>query len=466
MIYFSGRWYNNTLVNGIDLSGMTLEESKEELAKQYADYSMIIKARKDGSMDLKGADFDYVFEAGSQFDQLFTTQHQGFTLLYQGTAYNTEYQVNYNKDKLSKLLNQSVLVKGSNDYEISKPTAAKVAFSKNDNEYIIEGEDEGNLLKKDEFLTLVEESLQKGLFELDLTAEANKDVYESPSVKQDDQSIQEMLKAYNEKALRYVSWNLGQGVKEQITPKNIAKWIDYKNGKIVFDKEKIENFIEKICLKYKTVGKTRTILDHTGKEIEIVGGDYGWQIDYETMVKQAKKSLKKDIDPSLVNAYIENPTEENKRAITIKQKLKYLNEGFQRDFDNLTMDWDLDNYTEVDLGEQMIYVMRNGKVKFSCRTISGRPVEGRETPTGAFYVKEHREAYTLTGADYETPVTNWVRITWTGTGFHPATWQSWGSWSKDYYKTRGSHGCLNLQPADAKKIYDLVAYREAVFIHK
>ena len=71
----------------------------------------------------------------------------------------------------------------------------------------------------------------------------------------------------------------------------------------------------------------------------------------------------------------------------------------------------------------------------------------------------------MTGADYSTPVTNWVRITWTGTGFHPATWQPWSIWTKDLYKTRGSHGCINLQPDDAKKIYDMVKYREAVFIH-
>ena len=75
------------------------------------------------------------------------------------------------------------------------------------------------------------------------------------------------------------------------------------------------------------------------------------------------------------------------------------------------------------------------------------------------------EIIVLKGENYETPVDSWVRITWSGTGFHAAPWQSWSSWTKDYYKVRGSHGCLNLEPSIAKKIYDMVKYREAVFIH-
>ena len=143
----------------------------------------------------------------------------------------------------------------------------------------------------------------------------------------------------------------------------------------------------------------------------------------------------------------------------------YANTAFRKDYKNFINDWDPENYIEISIQEQKVYVIRNGKVAFSCRCITGLPVEGRSTPTGAFFIKEHREAYTLTGADYSTPVTNWVRITWTGTGFHPATWQPWSRWTKDLYKTRGSHGCINLAVADAAKIYKMSKYREATFIH-
>ena len=36
----------------------------------------------------------------------------------------------------------------------------------------------------------------------------------------------------------------------------------------------------------------------------------------------------------------------------------------------------------------------------------------------------------------------------------------------DLYKTRGSHGCINLQLEDVKNIYNLVSMRDMVFIHE
>ena len=116
----------------------------------------------------------------------------------------------------------------------------------------------------------------------------------------------------------------------------------------------------------------------------------------------------------------------------------YANTAFRKDYKNFINDWDPENYIEISIQEQKVYVI---------------------------LIKKQREAYTLTGADYSTPVTNWVRITWTGTGFHPATWQPWSRWTKDLYKTRGSHGCINLAVADAAKIYKMSKYREATFIH-
>ncbi|MDD6588332.1 MAG: L,D-transpeptidase, partial [Anaerobutyricum hallii] len=72
---------------------------------------------------------------------------------------------------------------------------------------------------------------------------------------------------------------------------------------------------------------------------------------------------------------------------------------------------------------------------------------------------------TLIGENYQTPVKYWVRITWTGTGFHAAPWQSWGSWSPSYYKSRGSHGCINLSMGSAAKMYSITKYGEIVFMH-
>ncbi|MBS7125374.1 MAG: L,D-transpeptidase [Coprobacillus sp.] len=136
-------------------------------------------------------------------------------------------------------------------------------------------------------------------------------------------------------------------------------------------------------------------------------------------------------------------------------------------FDNLVDDYNTQTYSEVDISEQMVYVFQNGQVVYSAKCVTGLPSDAsRATKTGCWYIKDKKLEYTLTGADYTTPTKYWVRITWTGTGYHYMNRSDWSKWSPDLYKTRGSHGCINLQLEDVKNIYNLVSMRDMVFIHE
>lgn len=465
-IYYGDRWYKHTYINEIDVSGQTLDESKENLEKDFADYTLTINGRDGGSLTIDGKDIDYKFSINSEINSLYDEQHKAFRLFSKKSQYTTKFDIAYDENKLSDIVTNSEIVAGSTDYTITTPKSATVKYSSEKQQYICQEEVKGNKIISKNLLTTIKDAMEKGETTLDLTDEESyPDVYKAPKYTSESEEITTQLKLFNNAALRYISWNMGKGNVEQITPKEISQWITYKNGKIKYDNTAIEEWVEAFCLKYKTVGKTRKITSHTGKKVKIVGGDYGWQLDYEKTVTQTKNALKSNIDYNVTESYINDPSDENKKGITLKKKVVYANTAFQKDYENFVNDWDPDNYTEISIKDQKVYVFRNGKVKFSCRCITGRPVEGRRTPTGAYYIKEHKEAYTLTGADYSTPVKNWVRITWTGTGFHPATWQPWSRWTNTMYLTRGSHGCINLSVSDAQKIYDLTKYREAVFIH-
>lgn len=465
-VHYSNRWYKNTSINGVDVSNQTLEESKKRLLQVHENYALAIKGRDNGSLTIDGNSIDYQFDINSDFEKLFDEQHDKFHLFTSKYNYSLEYSISYDETKLTDMVGKSDLVAGSSSYPIVKPKSATVSYDESKQQYVCVEEVIGNKIIRNSLMTAITNALKKAQTNINIADEENyPDIYQKPKVTSDDEELQTALSLSNNAAIRYITWNMGEGVKEQITPTEISQWITYKNGKIKYDNEAISDWIESFCLKYKTVGKTRTIKSHNGKPVKIVGGDYGWQLDYEKTLDQAKKALKSTIDTSLTEAYINDPNNENKKALTLKRKVIYANTAFKKDYENFINDWDPENYIEISIKAQKVYVIRNGKVAFSCRCITGLPVEGRSTPTGAFFIKEHREEYTLTGADYSTPVTNWVRITWTGTGFHPATWQPWSRWTKDLYKTRGSHGCINLAVADAAKIYKLSKYREATFIY-
>ena len=135
-------------------------------------------------------------------------------------------------------------------------------------------------------------------------------------------------------------------------------------------------------------------------------------------------------------------------------------------YENPEEDYNTQTYSEVDISEQMVYVFQNGQVVYSAKCVTGLPSDAtRSTKTGCWYIKDKKLEYTLTGADYKTPTKYWIRITWTGTGYHYMNRSDWDKWTPDLYKTRGSHGCINLQLEDVKNIYNLVALRDMVFIH-
>ena len=129
-------------------------------------------------------------------------------------------------------------------------------------------------------------------------------------------------------------------------------------------------------------------------------------------------------------------------------------------------DWDTSTYTEVDIAAQMVYVFKNGEVVYSAKCVTGLPSDPtRATKTGCWYIKDKKLEYTLVGEDYETPTKNWIRITWTGTGYHYMNRSDWDKWTPELYKTKGSHGCINLQLEDVKTIYGYVKLGDMVFIH-
>ncbi len=467
-IYYAGRWYANTWIGDRDVSGMTYEESKQLINDVFENYQLKIIARNNGIQTITKEQIAYSVNIQNSLQEQFDKQHDTLPFFSLGKKKQVEIELNatFNADQLNTLLSQSDLVTGSDTYPVSQPRDAKVVFSQEKKYLVIEKEDQGNTIHFANFSAAVKKALLSGREKLDITDEkTNPDIYEKPEIYATEPELRSKVDACNPVVLRWLTWKINDNVSETVGPEQIYRWCTYKDGKVSFKKKAIKKFVEKLCFKYKTVGVTRTFKNHAGKKIRVTGGDYGWQLVYDSMLKQLMNALKKDMDPAMQKAYMENPGPEQEKALTINKKPKYANTAFQFNSEDKTLDWDTKNFTEISLSKQKVYVWRKGKVVFTCKTISGRPVKDRQTRTGAYFIKEHQPHRVLKGEDYETPVDNWVRITWTGTGFHAAPWQPWSRWSKTLYQSRGSHGCLNLSYADSKKIYDLVKYREIVFIY-
>lgn len=383
--------------------------------------------------------------------------------------YEADFSVQYSEKKVEDVLANAVIFVGDDNYKIQGPKSAYVTYSKSDGYGVIVEERLGNKLDEEGFRKIILEALELLEDEVNLEdTEKYPNAYKKPKYTSQDEVVKKELETYNAYLLNWITWDMGEGVQETITPDDIKNWLSVtKKGKVKIDKESLSQWIEEFCLKYKTQGTTRDFTTHDGEKIKVEGGDYGWCINYTETVSQALKAIKKDNDLEVKKAYMEDATEANRDALTKKLEPIYSNTAYQKDYVNYTNDWDTKNYSEVDLSDQMVYVYRDGKLAYSCNCVTGLASDPeRATRTGCYYIKDKKEEYVLTGDDYETPTKFWVRIMWTGTGYHYLGRSDWNSWTPDLYKTRGSHGCINLQLEDAESIYNLVSMRDAVFIHE
>ena len=108
-------------------------------------------------------------------------------------------------------------------------------------------------------------------------------------------------------------------------------------------------------------------------------------------------------------------------------------------------------YVEVDLTNQRAYFIKDGGLLLDCDIISGLPSRGNDTP-GGFYVLNglYRDCI-LRGPGYASHVDYWMPFNG-GIGLHDASWQS--KFGGELFKTRGSHGCVNLEYQMAQTVYE------------
>lgn len=185
-IYYRDKWYPNTTVNSIDVSNLTYNESKEEIANRVNNYQLEIIGKNDISFKINGKDIDLKATYEKNLEKSFSNHLDDRSLF--GIFANHDYEVNlkitYNQDKLEKIINNSVLVNGSDDYKIEESIPDHVEYDeKTQTGKIVEGVN-GNKLDIDEFKTIIKGALKDVQTKIDLTdKEAYPDVYKNQLIK-------------------------------------------------------------------------------------------------------------------------------------------------------------------------------------------------------------------------------------------------------------------------------------------
>lgn len=424
-----------TTINGISVSGMTCNEAEKILTEKWNKREIYIVNRKSVVGKLSKFNFEYEIS-----DKIHDTLNPGFfrknlrKIIPSMRKYNILMTIKRTNDDFNNQFEELSIVK--NHKFTSKTKNAYVDLD--DREFKIVREVYGDNLDKD----TLKKAILKAISEGDNSFNYIEGKYNKlPSIKYDSKIIKER-KAYAEKYLSAKIEMSGSGKTINIKPSSLDKMIKVDNrGNVKVVKSNVKKYLKKISWKFSTVGIKRK-LNMPGGKISIAGGNYGNQLDIKKTVPILTKAIESRKD--------------NKFNVVMT------NSGFSRN-DSVG-----NSYVEVSIKKQHVWCVNKGKIVLSTNVVTGNIKEGNGTPKGVFSMMYKISPSTLEGQNsdgskYKTKVKYWMPF-YADCGFHDAPWRS--SFGGNIYKTGGSHGCVNMPPAQAKLLYKYVESGMPVVVHE
>ncbi|MBU3876329.1 L,D-transpeptidase/peptidoglycan binding protein [Faecalicatena sp. AGMB00832] len=437
-VFFMSHFYINTEINGKDFSAKTASDVEDYLKAQVKGYKLTVQEKDNKSDTIDGTDIGLTYKENDDIEKALKKQN-GFawpTAFFSKNSSKVTIEVSYNEDELNNAISSLQAV-------TAEQVPAKSAYPKFDGEkYVIEPEVIGTAVNVDVLKEKVHQHINEFQKELDMEKEG---CYSEPKYTSDSEEVKKACDELNKFASASITYTMTENV--VVDKALISQWLTVDdNMKVTFNEDAVKGWLTEFGDKYDTVGTTRTITTPTGKTTEVSGGTYGWSIDEDTEFE------------ALVNSI--------KNGETVTKEPAY----YQTAAAHAPQDWG-NTYAEVDLSAQHMWYIVDGNVAMESDVVTGLPTPEKETTAGVFSILEMQRDKTLVGdidpdtgkPEYETPVTFWMRITWSGIGFHDANWQP--GFGGDLYTSIGSHGCVNMPYGQAETLYSMLSVGTPVIVH-
>lgn len=276
--------------------------------------------------------------------------------------------------------------------------------------------------------------------------------YTSAALSEAKKKLQQLQKAS-------VAYNIA-GKSFTLKAADLISEATYKNGKYqLTDTKKLTAKLNEIDKSVQTLNKSYkfTVPSGTsvhGKTITVTNKSYGWAI----YVKKAVAAVEK--------AFMDGTTTIDGSNYIYGEGYSTYAHGYGKSNNGIGK-----NYVVVSISKQELWVVRNNRVAVHLTDVVTGTQEGgtsNRTPKGVWYIMYKESPSTLKGYNddgtkYSSKVKYWMPFTLSGCGLHDASWRT--DWGKTAYLTGGSHGCVNIRPAEIKSVWNHVLTNEAVIVY-
>lgn len=225
---------------------------------------------------------------------------------------------------------------------------------------------------------------------------------------------------------------------ETLTGETISGWLTtLPDGSLSVNEAPAREYVSGLSSKYDTFGRKRSFTTHDGRSITVSGGDYGYWMDKASTRQELISQILTGESAELTPVYYGTAD----------------NYG-ENDIGN--------TYVEINIGDQHLWVYKNGEQVNESDFVSGGLFKGNGTPEGTYAITYKERDSTLVGEGYQSSVKYWMPFNG-NIGLHDASWRD--AFGGHIYYMKGSHGCINLPTQKAAEIYDQVEKGEAVVVY-
>ncbi len=430
-VYFNHRFFPGSQINGIDASGMKVEEVEEKIAADVRDYTITLKLRDQKEEYIGGGEIEFEYVSDGAVEKLKEEQNSFFWIsAYSNPAtYTMNTQTTYNETLLRKAMDS---LECFDESKVTKPVDAELKETSAG--YEIQPEVQGNELDTDRVYEVLKTAVDHGETEIDLEAE---ECYLKPAVTSQNTKLRKKQKALNKYFHQVITYKIGD-YEEVLNYSIIRNWITIKDDLSVdVNWNKVADWMSDLSDKYDTFGKKMTFTTTKGENVKVKHENYGWKIDEAGEVDVLMGILKSGESTERTPLYLETAMAHGENGNDIG-----------------------DTYVEIDYTNQHMWFYKDGALVVDTPIVTGNTSQKMGSPEGVFVLYDKEEKAILRGDDnktgkgYNTPVDFWMPFSG-GVGIHDSKWRN--TYGGTIYKGSGSHGCINTPWEAAKKIYENIS---------
>lgn len=431
-LYFANHFYFGSKINGVSVSGKTVDETKTKLASVLQNYTLNIKERNGKTETIKAQDINEKYASNNDYQKLKNEQSPYMWITGIFSKKNSEMAdgISYDSNLLKEKIDALSCVNGSDITEPQNPS-----FKYTSKGYVVIKEILGNKVNKDALYAAAKKAILNQESTIDLE---KSNCYITPKYTSSSPKVRKTKELLNKYVSSKITYTFGNQ-KESIDGSAINKWINVNsNLDVTIDEKKEKDYLNKVFSKYETTGKTRSFTSSSGDTVNVSGGDYGWLVNTSKEMESLNSSIKKGQTATKQPAYKQTAASHDANDIG-------------------------NTYVEVNLSKQHLWFYKNGSLVTQGDVVTGNVSLNDSTPAGVYWVKYKERNATLKGQGYSSPVDYWMPFNG-GIGLHDAPWRH-GQFGGDIYLTQGSHGCVNCPPDLAQTIFNTIAAGTPVVLY-